>query len=111
LREGAYGFEGGDFGFLVVGCGVVHRHAAALLLEAEIGHEWDAVEGAVSVAEEEDGGPVVGQVLGEGAGGAGGVLRDVGVGVHFRGEGVAADKLVEVRGGDEVGGDEAGMEG
>ena len=59
----------------------------------------DAHERTISGAEIEDGGPVVGEVLGVETGGAGCALADVDGGVDGCVEGVAADDLVDVGGG------------
>lgn len=76
---------------------VVHRDAADAF-QPFAGDLRHALEGAVARAEVQDCGPVVGEVLGEGAAGAGGERGEV---VRERGvEGVPADDLVEVWGGD-----------
>lgn len=68
----------------------------------------DSSKGPVSRAEVHDGGPVIAKVVGEGAGGAGrgGGWVVAGGRVHGDVEGVAADDLVEVRGGGRAGVDE-----
>jgi len=56
----------------------------------------DTLVAAVASLEVEVGGPVVGEVIGEGACGAGGVFGNV-VGGHGDVEGVSADDLVDMR--------------
>ncbi len=65
----------------------------------------DALVAAVASLEVQVRCPVVGEVIGKLAGGAGGVLGDV-VGGHGDVEGVAADNLVDMRRGDLAGVDE-----
>lgn len=90
----------------VVRVGVVHRDAAGAALEAAVGHLRDAVEAAVAGAEEERLRPVIGEVVGKGAGAAGGLRGEVVVdGV---GEPVAAAELVQVARGGLAWGKEAG---
>ena len=94
------GLEGRDLGFLLVGGDVIHGDAAVAPqpLFLVLGH---ALEAAVAGAEEEHGGPVVGEVLAEGAARARRLGREVVRGrVHGRVEGVAADDLVQMRRGD-----------
>lgn len=70
--------EGGD-GVGAGGC-VVDGDAAVCVADYVVDHLWYAFEGAVARAEVDAGGPVVGLVLGEGAGGAVGQGGDVGAG-------------------------------
>ena len=67
-------------------------------------HDRYTLVGAVRVLEEHDGSPVVREVLGEGAGGAGSLLSDVTL--HGDVEGISTDDLVEMSRGDDVGLDE-----
>ena len=84
-----YRLEGGDLGVLA-GVGhidvvlhVVDGHTASGAVEADVGDLLDTLEGAVLGPEVEDGSPVVGEVLSEGAGCASGLLSRVqDLGVH-----------------------------
>lgn len=110
-EAGAEGGDGGDGGGYVGGVvaddGDVVDCDAAFAFEAVGDELGDAVEGAVTGAEVEDRGPVVAEVFGEGAGCAGGEGGEVVGGMgHVWLEGVAADDLVEVGGGDGGWGDE-----
>jgi len=76
--------------------GVVDGHASVDAVgERRVLHDGHALVRAVGVLEEHDGGPVVGEVLGEGARRAAGLVRDVAL--HGRVEPVAAHDLVDVR--------------
>lgn len=70
------GLEGGH-GAAIVGVRVIDGDAAGAVLEADVGDLVDAVVAAVAGVEKERGRPVVGEVLGEGAGAAGGLRGDV----------------------------------
>lgn len=85
-----------------VGLAVVRRDVidcdAAVATEPYVGELGDALVGTVASTEVQDGGPVVGEVLGERAAGAGRVLDKVVCGrVHVGRERVAAHDLVHMR--------------
>ena len=68
---------------------VVHRHAAIRTLKPNVGDLGYAVVRAVPCFEEEHGRPVVGKVLAELAGGAGGFLGNIAIlGSHGNVEGI-----------------------
>ena len=93
------GLEGGHLGPAIGGRVVDGHTAAAGTVEEHVGTLGNTLEGAVASAEEEGSGPVVGEVLGELARGASGLLGNVVTGVvHGDVEGVAADDLVEMGG-------------
>jgi hypothetical protein len=76
--------------------GVVHRHAAVDAVgQRSVLHDGHTLIRAVGrVLEEHDGRPVVGEVFGEGAGGARASLAHVPV--HSRVEGISSDDLVKM---------------
>ena len=98
----------GRVGGLTAGC-VVDGHAAVPgAVKVDVGALGHACVAAVAGAEEEGGRPVVGKVLGEGAGGAARFVADVVLRrVHGDVEHVAADDLMDVRGLRAAGEDEA----
>lgn len=98
----------GRVGGLTAGC-VVDGHAAVPgAVKVDVGALGHACVAAVAGAEEEGGRPVVGKVLGEGAGGAARFAADVVLRrVHGDVEHVAADDLMDVRGLRAAGEDEA----
>lgn len=77
------GLEGRDG--LGTGRGVVHRYARVGGANLVIDHLGHALVRAVARLEVDVGRPVVGEILGEGARGAGGDLGDVGVGAGGHG--------------------------
>ena len=78
--------------------GVVDSHATIdAVRQGSVLHDRDTLVGAVGVLEEHDGGPVVGEVLGERAGRAGTSVTDVPIrNVHRRVEGISTYDLVEM---------------
>lgn len=92
----AYRLEGSHPGLTVVRGDVVHSHAA-LALQPQVNHLGHALEAAVLGAEVDVGGPVVGEVLAERAGGAGRPLDGVVFhGSHGGVERIAAHDLVQM---------------
>lgn len=92
------GLEGGGL-VVLIGGRVVDGHTAATgTVKVNVGPLRDPDQGAVAGTEVKDGRPVVGEILREGAGCAGGLLANVvSVGVHGHVEHVATDDLVDVR--------------
>jgi hypothetical protein len=64
--------ESSDLGATIIWLDVVHSHTTICTLEELVGHLWDTLIGSVTGTEVEDGGPVVGEILGECASCAGG---------------------------------------
>ena len=58
-------------------CSIIYRDTAVRWAYGLIDHLWDTLVGTVACAEVDIGGPVVGEVLVEGAGGAGGEFGDI----------------------------------
>lgn len=80
-----------------VGRRVVDSHAPLGALEACVGHLRDPLESSITRTEIKDCGPVIRCVLGEGAGRAGRLARDIHSGIlHGCVEGIAADDLVDM---------------
>lgn len=85
--------------------GVVDGHAAVDSVgQGRVLHDGHPLVGTIGMLKEHDGRPVVGKVLGEGAGRAGALLADITC--HGGVEGIAADDLVEMGRGDLAGFDE-----
>ena len=78
--------------------GVVDGHATVdAVWQGSVLHDRDTLVGAIGVLEEHDGGPVVGEVLGECARGAGAPVSNVAVrDVHGGVEDITTDDLVKV---------------
>lgn len=84
-------------GLLVVGQPILHivyGHSSVGALEADVGNLRNSVVGAIAGTEEKHGGPVVGEVFGELAGCACGLLSDVFLRVHGDVEGILGGRLV-----------------
>jgi hypothetical protein len=81
----AYRLEGGGFGFIIVRSDVVHGYSTVCAVETLAGHSRNSLERSVAVAEIEDGGPIVGEILCESACGAGCTTRNIVAGIGFHG--------------------------
>jgi hypothetical protein len=81
----------------IVRRGIIHSHTSRLAIEVAIGDLWDAFVGSVTRFEKHVCGPVVGLVFGEGTCCASCEFGYIGAG-DGRGEGVAADDLMDVWG-------------
>lgn len=94
------GLEGSDFCFSVIRGDVIYGYST-VTTQTGAHKLWDAFVGAVTGAEEKHSGPVVGEVVREGAAGAGGFGGEVvGSWVHGGVKGVTTNDLVKVRGWD-----------
>lgn len=111
MIEVTYGLKGSDV-FISVGeeilLRVVDGHASVdTVRQSRVLHNGHAVVRAVTMLEEHDGSPVVGEVFGEGACGATSPVCDVTIFVlHSSVEGIATDDLMEMTGGNGTGRDE-----